>query len=861
MVKKFTLSPMTIIILLSMVTACTLPFLGGAGPATPEEGGVTAPGTGGVVPVASGPGAPTNTDGAETIFIPGGTFWMGSDESDTEADVDEMPRHKVTLDGFYIYTHEVTNEMYAACVAAGACMPVHALENGPTTHYGDPASSDHPVVGVDWVMARDYCSWAGGRLPTEAEWEMAARSLEGFRYPWGEDEPTCDHVNMFGCSMPPDTQTVGTFALGNSPYGGWDMAGNVWEWVYDWYAPNYYTFSPKVNPLGPGIYQDEDNPLKVVRGGGLYSQSEQMRAATRLGANPYRPYDDVGFRCVPMGGLALPENYVDAGDGHERVPPEGVDEGGERVEDPIPGLCVDWIGWRAVSCPTPEGLIRLAVETVGGYPDTYTLSVGGEPFDCHYNDPLDVLACEGPASSLEGIPWPWVVFELCWENECGHHCEWFTAVRPEDCDERETEPSRLGLSVDCPRDGLFSITFEFEPPVTWDIVRIVTPDVSVDLPCVELSETSLRCTAPDLPAAPDHYEFYLHGTDAEGTEFETRPWAPVRDDCPVDVLPDERHTVETICWEDDTPAVQINHAPDAVLENITIDGAPAVCIGMAPGVQICALPDPAGVERAVEFCFVGGHCYGVLVTAPDCPLIDVGPEEPVCEMAPVCWPPDAAAVDVLCWPADVEFSYAESGIVLPCEDWGGGRYVCTGVPGTAGDLREITACLADGRCFYKTITIPACGAPPTDVWNLTHVGCSRREGCYEVLVDTYIEWLTSLDLIEGYHIFYDDHGLLCELHPTIPGRFYCIACDLPDDPGPLEACLWLERPDEPTCATFTDFAVRIPATCEEAPPEEEEPPPLTCSDYTTMDTCQAHGCVWTKGPPDGLEHCYEPPGP
>lgn len=203
--------------------------------------------------------APSNTDGAEITFIPGATFQMGSATSDLLADEDELPQHQVTLGEFYIYTYEVTNQMYADCVDAGGCMGLETLDAGPTSHFEDPDFEDFPVVGVDWVMARDYCSWAGSRLPTEAEWELASRGPESLLYPWGEEEPTCDYVNMGGCLIPPDTQQVGHFLMGNSPDGVWDMSGNVWEWVHDWYADDYYAQSPADNPIGPLEPQDPAN--------------------------------------------------------------------------------------------------------------------------------------------------------------------------------------------------------------------------------------------------------------------------------------------------------------------------------------------------------------------------------------------------------------------------------------------------------------------------------------------------------------------------------------------------------------------------------------------------------------------------
>ncbi len=175
----------------------------------------------------------TPADGAETILIPGGSFQMGSADADAQADEDEKPVHTVTLDDFYLYTHEVTNEMYAACVDAGACTPVKELASGPTAHTSDPAYADYPVVGVTWNMADDYCNWAGARLPTEAEWEYAARGTGSLLHPWGAADPACDRANMFGCQTPADTVAVGSYALGNSPFGVWDMSGNVWEWTQD----------------------------------------------------------------------------------------------------------------------------------------------------------------------------------------------------------------------------------------------------------------------------------------------------------------------------------------------------------------------------------------------------------------------------------------------------------------------------------------------------------------------------------------------------------------------------------------------------------------------------------------------------
>ncbi len=162
---------------------------------------------------------PRNTDGAELTLIPGAAFQMGSATSDLLADKDEFPQHQITLTDYYICTYEVTNQMYSACVDAGGCTGVESLDVGPTSHFEDPEYQEYPVVGVDWVMARNYCSWAGARLPTKAEWELASRGPDSLLYPWGEEDPTCDLVNMGGCAVPPDTQPVGNYLMGNSPEG------------------------------------------------------------------------------------------------------------------------------------------------------------------------------------------------------------------------------------------------------------------------------------------------------------------------------------------------------------------------------------------------------------------------------------------------------------------------------------------------------------------------------------------------------------------------------------------------------------------------------------------------------------------
>ena len=226
-------------------------------------------------------------DGMKLVFVPAGEFTMGSDTSS-----DEQPIHKVTLDAFWIDKTEVTNKMYALCVNAGACqLPSSMSSDTRKDYYGVSEFDDYPVIYVDWNKAKTYCEWAERRLPTEAEWEKAARGTDVRTYPWGNDAPNSNLLNYD--SKVGDTTEVGKYPAGASIYGVLDMAGNVWEWVMDWYDSNYYSSSPSQNPQGPASGQ-----YHVLRGGSWVSNVSGVRSALRGGYDPSNIYGIVGFRCA-----------------------------------------------------------------------------------------------------------------------------------------------------------------------------------------------------------------------------------------------------------------------------------------------------------------------------------------------------------------------------------------------------------------------------------------------------------------------------------------------------------------------------------------------------------------------------------
>lgn len=261
-----------------------------------------------------GPGQQISTiDGARVQRVPAGDSWMGSADSELLTEPDELPQHRVRLQAFWIDQTEVTNRHYALCVSAGKCDPPPAeLELGDEqAYYAAQEFADYPVTNVSWVQAEAYCQWTGRRLPSEAEWERAARGRDARIYPWGWFGLVMDDRLNFcdqECPYPwrdarlsdghARTAPVGSYPRGASPYGALDMAGNVWEWVSDWYDPAAYSSELAEQPAG-----SEQGRYKVVRGGSwldgtLGDHMAFARAANRHWQPPNASQSYIGFRCA-----------------------------------------------------------------------------------------------------------------------------------------------------------------------------------------------------------------------------------------------------------------------------------------------------------------------------------------------------------------------------------------------------------------------------------------------------------------------------------------------------------------------------------------------------------------------------------
>jgi formylglycine-generating enzyme required for sulfatase activity len=230
-------------------------------------------------------------EGMTLVYVSAGKFRMGSRQNDFGSQSDEKPQRSVTVSAFWIDQTEVTNALYRRCIQARVCERVLVPETWDVYH-NDPYYEDYPAVFVDWENAKAYCEWVGRRLPTEAEWEKAARGPHARLYPWGNEAPAGHLLNYDNKIGHPTA--VKSYEGGASPYGAYDMAGNVFEWVSDWYSYDYYRTATSFNPLGP-----ETGQRHIRRGGSYESNASLVRTANRVNVlHREGGFADTGFRCA-----------------------------------------------------------------------------------------------------------------------------------------------------------------------------------------------------------------------------------------------------------------------------------------------------------------------------------------------------------------------------------------------------------------------------------------------------------------------------------------------------------------------------------------------------------------------------------
>jgi formylglycine-generating enzyme required for sulfatase activity len=350
----------------------------------------------------------TFIDGNVVVAVPEGEFIMGHGG-------DDDPVHTVFLDEFWIYRTEVSNRSFALCVALGQCTPPDPTLNP----YFD--SKTNPRF-LNWDQADAYCKMVKGRLPTEAEWEKAARGPDGNIYPWGKAAPSCTLANIGRCN--PGVTPVNGYAEGKSYYDALNMAGNVFEWVADWYNPNYYSISPTENPAGP-----ETGSFRSVRSAGLREDSFLAESARRFRFKPVEARNDLGFRCVVES-----ENLLAFAPWCQSVAYVGADQGGGAPSDVVvpPPDCPSVGGSSAGYCNTSVEP-KLPAANLNFNPDPLPASAlftvpGGCSLDSTTADPNDYYCTSGGVATIQAQctvpPPPAPATCPAGYTQNGNVCEW-----------------------------------------------------------------------------------------------------------------------------------------------------------------------------------------------------------------------------------------------------------------------------------------------------------------------------------------------------------------------------------------------------------------------------------------------------
>jgi formylglycine-generating enzyme required for sulfatase activity len=536
------------------------------------------------------------------IFIRENDFQMGFEDPDAEQDFE--PVHSVSLPGLWMHEGEVTNRQYANCVTAGVCEPPAESTDQPYW-YEDVERLDTPVVGVSWEQADAYCEWIGTRLPTEAEWEYAARGAGSFTYPWGEDEPDCENANFAGCLAPEDDQPIfsGILPDGKSPFEMLDMSGNVHEWVADWYGADYYQNSPASNPQGP-----ETGTLRVFRGGGYQTPAEELQAYLRDALEPDHARTDLGFRCSWSCGETVPPQLCQLPPVIGGDPPEDT-PASEPPRITGEGYCeLRGAGQSAgvvLSSPDEVDLTQFEITSPNG-------AISCDPVN-------DMVVCYGAAVK----PGTNVTISLCPQCDPGFffnresgHCQSMVSIDVDLVSPSEEENS-------CPYgtywlDG-FGCVPEGDPAVA-----TCPPGYHYDLKCGCLPYL-LNCNVEGAPGEegsdPDDFINFMPAFPLLAGEFEVNPGTvPQPDECwPFDLFeacPPNMILLDLgdcpICW-----SLFLN--PECP-EGYQMDPAAGCCIPETPA-PIC--PPWTRFDPVTNACipieFGGMSCTEITVYVPPCP--------------------------------------------------------------------------------------------------------------------------------------------------------------------------------------------------------------------------------------------------
>ncbi len=637
----------------------------------------------------------TPPDGAETILIPSSTYKMGSPAGTPGAAEDEMPQHDVELTCFNIYKEEVTNAMYKACVDAGICFGIQPVEDTLSALAEDPAYADKPAVGVDYNMATQYCEWIGGRLPTEAEWEYAALQNTGKTFPWGDDPADCDHANFAGCSDPNDTFEVGTLAKGESPFKVQDLAGNAWEWVFDWYAEEYYASSPTSNPVGPS-----EGETKVARGGSFNSIADMLDSTNRHAGNPYNAYANVGFRCVIGSGLTLPADYNPPDRKLHYIPPGNSIDGGDPND---PNHPVSYLSTLPLNCPDANANLHVSIKFgIASDPTVDSFSLNGIAYTC---DPLDtvnhLLTCSGPVPAPDALPS--YKGKLCWTPQgkpqvCSINMPF---PKPQNCDQNQGTDS-MKLMVECPINGQIIANFAYNPAVFWTKVMI-SGDMDL-MNCLPTSPNAMTCVGPDKQTT-GQYMFHLEGV-YNNTNILDLEYADPPQNCPDQS--DHPFSKSIFSCANGSPVLDVFYSPPTTSDiAFKVNGSFLQCIKIADGHAQCPVdPFLSGSTVPVEIC-VDGSCLQMNSDIPNCQDVpQYGYKiDSFCDAK-------GAGIKIHFDPAPPQAisKVVANTIELTCGQNSPTDWTCGGLPGQPGDMLYIVIEYIDGDLDGGSLTVPACAS-------------------------------------------------------------------------------------------------------------------------------------------------------